>query len=110
MGFGVVATKGTAAFLQSKGIQAEEVLKVHEGRPNIVDLLKNGEINLVMNTPAGKQSEFDDSYIRKNAIKNNVLYITTTAAAKAATAGIKERLHGNYQVKSLQDYHKGIVK
>lgn len=110
MGFGVVATKGTAAFLQSKGIQAEEVLKVHEGRPNIVDLLKNDEINLVMNTPAGKQSEFDDSYIRKNAIKNNVLYITTTAAAKAATAGIKERLHGNYQVKSLQDYHKGIVK
>ena len=110
MGFGVVATKGTAAFLQSKGIQAEEVQKVHEGRPNIVDLLKNGEINLVMNTPAGKQSEFDDSYIRKNAIKNNVLYITTTAAAKAATAGIKERLHGNYQVKSLQDYHKGIVK
>lgn len=110
MGFGVVSTKGTAAFLQSKGIQAEEVLKVHEGRPNIVDLLKNGEINLVMNTPAGKQSEFDDSYIRKNAIKNNVLYITTTAAAKAATAGIKERLHGNYQVKSLQDYHKGIVK
>lgn len=110
MGFGVVATKGTAAFLQSKGIHAEEVQKVHEGRPNIVDLLKNGEINLVMNTPAGKQSEFDDSYIRKNAIKNNVLYITTTAAAKAATAGIKERLHGNYQVKSLQDYHKGIVK
>ncbi|WP_088653711.1 carbamoyl-phosphate synthase large subunit [Geofilum rhodophaeum] len=110
MGFGVVATKGTAAFLQSKGIQAEEVLKVHEGRPNIVDLLKNGEINLVMNTPAGKQSEFDDSYIRKNAIKNNVLYITTTAAAKAAAAGIKERLNGNYLVKSLQDYHKGIVK
>ncbi len=108
MGFGIVATKGTKAFLAEHGVEAQEVLKVHEGRPNIVDMLKNGDINLVINTPAGKQSEFDDSYIRKSAIKHNVLYITTTAAAKAATAGIKERLNGNYQVKSLQEYHKGI--
>ncbi|TCO08225.1 carbamoyl-phosphate synthase large subunit [Natronoflexus pectinivorans] len=108
MGFGIVATRGTKKFLEENGIEAKEVLKVHEGRPNIVDLLVNDEINLVINTPSGKQSEFDDSYIRKNAIKHNVLYITTTAAAKAATAGIKERQNGNYQVKSLQDYHKGI--
>ncbi|WP_026474222.1 carbamoyl-phosphate synthase large subunit [Alkaliflexus imshenetskii] len=108
MGFGIVATKGTKAFLAGHGVEAQEVLKVHEGRPNIVDMLKNGDINLVINTPAGKQSEFDDSYIRKSAIKHNVLYITTTAAAKAATAGIKERHNGNYQVKSLQEYHKGI--
>ncbi len=109
LGFGIVSTSGTKKFLASHGIEAEEVLKVHEGRPNIVDLLKNGEITLVINTPAGKQSEFDDSYIRKNAIKHNILYITTTAAARAATAGIKERLNGNYKVKSLQEYHKGIV-
>lgn len=108
MGFGIIATKGTKAFLAENGIEAKEVLKVHEGRPNIVDMLVNREIQLVVNTPAGKQSEFDDSYIRKNAIKHNVLYITTTAAAKAATVGIKERLNGNYAVKSLQDYHKGI--
>jgi carbamoyl-phosphate synthase large subunit len=108
MGFNIIATKGTRAFLNENGIEAQEVLKVHEGRPNIVDMLKNGEINLVINTPAGKQSEFDDSYIRKSAIKHNILYITTTAAAKAATAGIKERLSGNYKVKSLQEYHKGI--
>lgn len=109
LGFGIVSTSGTKKFLASHGIEAEEVLKVHEGRPNIVDLLKNGEITLVINTPAGKQSEFDDSYIRKSAIKHNILYITTTAAARAATAGIKERLNGNYKVKSLQEYHKGIV-
>ncbi|ASB49375.1 carbamoyl-phosphate synthase large subunit [Alkalitalea saponilacus] len=108
MGFGIVATRGTKKFLEENGIEAKEVLKVHEGRPNIVDMLVNDEINLVINTPSGKQSEFDDSYIRKNAIKHNVLYITTTAAAKAATAGIKERQNGNYKVKSLQDYHKGI--
>lgn len=108
MGFGIVATTGTQKFLASHGIASEAVLKVHEGRPNIVDLLKNGEINLVINTPAGKQSEFDDSYIRKNAIKHNILYITTTAAARAATAGIKERLNGNYKVKPLQEYHREI--
>lgn len=108
MGFGIVATDGTKAFLAEHGVPSEGVLKVHEGRPNIVDKLKNGEINLVINTPAGKQSDHDDSYIRKNAIKNGLLYITTTAAAKAATEGIKERLHGNYSVKSLQDYHKEI--
>ncbi len=108
MGFGIVSTGGTNKFLATHGIESDEVLKIHEGRPNIVDLLKNKEISLVINTPAGKQSEFDDSYIRKNAIKHNILYITTTAAAYAATAGIKERLNGNYKVKSLQEYHKGI--
>lgn len=108
MGFGIVSTKGTKAFLASHGVEAREVMKIHEGRPNIVDMLKNKEISLVINTPAGKQSEFDDSYIRKNAIKHNVLYITTTAAAKAATAGIYERQSGNYKVKSLQEYHKEI--
>ncbi|MDG5799295.1 carbamoyl-phosphate synthase large subunit [Marinilabiliaceae bacterium ANBcel2] len=108
MGFGIIATKGTRKFLSEKGIASREVMKVHEGRPNIVDLLKNGDINLVINTPAGKQSSFDDSYIRKSAIRHNVLYITTTAAALAATSGIKERRQANYSVKSLQDYHKEI--
>ena len=108
MGFTIIATKGTKVFLQEHGVESEEVLKVHEGRPNIVDLMKNGEISLVINTPAGKQSEHDDSYIRKSAIRNNILYITTTAAARAATEGIKERRHANYSVKSLQEYHRGI--
>lgn len=108
MGFSLIATKGTKAFLQENGINSREARKIHEGSPNLADSLKAGEIDLVINTPSGKQSGFDDSYIRKSAIKHNVLYITTIAAAKAATEGIKERQQGNYQVKSLQDYHKGI--
>jgi carbamoyl-phosphate synthase large subunit len=108
MSFGITATRGTAEFLAQHGIKSNVIKKVHQGRPNIVDAIKNGEINLVINTPAGKQSEHDDSYIRKASIKHNILYITTTAAAAAAAQGVKERLNGNYHVKSLQDYHKGI--
>jgi len=109
MKFRILATGGTLNFLKSHGIQTEPIKKVYEGRPNIVDAIKNGEINLVINTPAGKMSEYDDSYIRKNAIKHKILYITTTSAALAATKGIQERKLGKYQVKSLQEYHKGIV-
>jgi carbamoyl-phosphate synthase large subunit len=109
MNFRIVATNGTQKFLQENGIEADLIKKVYEGRPNIVDAIKNGEINLVINTPAGKMSEYDDSYIRKNAIKHKILYITTTSAALAATEGIRERKHGRYHVKSLQDYHKEIL-
>ncbi|RCW29190.1 carbamoyl-phosphate synthase large subunit [Marinilabilia salmonicolor] len=108
MNFGILATKGTAAFLKEHGIDSKEIRKVHEGRPNIVDGIKNGEIQLVVNTPEGKESEYDDSYIRKNAIKYNIPYITTTSAALAATEGIRERLKGDYKVKSLQEYHAEI--
>jgi len=108
MNFKIVATGGTQKFLEANGIKAEPILKVHEGRPNIVDAIKNGEINLVVNTPAGKQSEFDDSYIRKSAIKFKVPYITTTTAAMASSLGIKDRQSGKYQVKSLQEYHSEI--
>jgi carbamoyl-phosphate synthase large subunit len=108
MNFGILATKGTAEFLKKNGIESKEIKKVHEGRPNIVDAIKNGEIQLVINTPEGKESEYDDSYIRKNAIKFNIPYITTTSAALAATEGIRERLKGEYKVKSLQEYHADI--
>ncbi len=108
MGFKIIATEGTHRFLKEHGIDSELIKKVHEGRPNIVDAIKNGEIQLVINTPAGKLSEFDDSYIRKNAIKYKIHYITTTAAALAATIGIKARRSGAYTVTSLQEYHKGI--
>ncbi|MGD0339484.1 MAG: carbamoyl-phosphate synthase large subunit [Bacteroidota bacterium] len=109
LGFKIFATEGTHRFLKEYGIESELIRKVHEGRPNIVDAIKNGEIHLVINTPAGKLSEFDDSYIRKNAIKYKIHYITTTAAALAATIGIKARRSGAYTVKSLQEYHRGIV-
>ncbi|MBW6537157.1 MAG: carbamoyl-phosphate synthase large subunit [Mariniphaga sp.] len=109
MGFEIMATGGTQAFLKQHNINAKFINKIYEKRPNIVDALVNGEIDLVVNTPAGKQSEYDDSYIRKTAIKCNVPYITTTAAAFAATQGIKERRNGAYLVKSLQEYHRDIV-
>jgi carbamoyl-phosphate synthase large subunit len=108
MGFTLFATEGTYRFLNDHGIESRLIKKVFEGRPNIVDAIKNGEIQLVINTPAGKMSEFDDSYIRKNAIKYKIQYITTTAAALAATIGIRERRNGAYSVKSLQEYHAGI--
>jgi len=108
MKFNIMATGGTKSFLESLGIECEYVRKLHEGRPHIIDAIKNGVIQLVINTPAGKQSEYDDSYIRKSAIKHKIPYITTTSAALAATKGIRDRRNGAYKVKSLQEYHRSI--
>jgi len=108
MRFRILSTGGTRQFLAEHGIEADLILKVHQGRPNIVDAIKNKEIDLVVNTPAGRLSEYDDSYIRKNAIKYKVPYITTTSAALSATEGIKERQLGEYKVRSLQEYHSAI--
>jgi carbamoyl-phosphate synthase large subunit len=109
LGFSVMATSGTRDFLAQHGLDSQRVLKIYEGRPHIVDALKNKEIHLIINTPMGKLSEMDDSYIRKAAIKYKIPYITTTTAAMAATIGIAAIKKGSAEVKSLQDYHKGIV-
>ncbi len=91
------------------GIPAQAVKKMHEGRPHIADLVKHREIDLIVNTPAGKQSQYDDSYIRKNAIKYRVPYITTLAGAVAAVKGIAACAGGvQSEVKSLQQYHAEI--
>ncbi|MEI8138249.1 MAG: carbamoyl-phosphate synthase large subunit [bacterium] len=108
MGFSLLATKGTQAFLAENGVKSELVLKVHEGRPSIADMVTNRAIQLVINTPAGKLSAVDDSYIRKAAIRLKIPYITTVAAAVAAAEGIAARLKGDYQVRSLQSYHADI--
>jgi len=108
LGFTIRATEGTHAFLTANGIVSEPILKLHEGRPNIEDAIKNGEIHLVVNTPAGKTSEFDDSYIRKAAIRHKVPYITTTKAALAAAQGIAAHRESRDGVRSLQDYHAHI--
>jgi carbamoyl-phosphate synthase large subunit len=108
LGFKIKATAGTHAFLTSQGITSELILKEHEGRPNISDAIKNKEIQLVINTPTGKLSKYDDSYIRKTAIKYKVPYITTLAAAMAAAKGISACLDGKPDVKSLQMYHADI--
>jgi carbamoyl-phosphate synthase large subunit len=109
IGFGLMATQGTQVWLAENGIECKPVLKLHEGRPNIVDAIKNGEIQLVINTPIGKQSQHDDSYIRKNAIKYRIPYITTLAAALAAAEGIKAAIEGKEPVKSLQEFHRAIL-
>jgi carbamoyl-phosphate synthase large subunit len=108
IGFRIMSTVGTAGFLAENGIEAGTVLKLHEGRPNIADAIANGEVQLVVNTPAGKSSEFDDSYIRKSAIKHRVPYITTTSAALAAAKGIAAHRAGGGRVRSLQSYHDAI--
>jgi carbamoyl-phosphate synthase large subunit len=109
LGFRIKATEGTCKHLAAGGVQAEPILKMYEGRPNIVDAIKNGEIQLVINTPAGRLGKSDDSYIRKAAIKYKVSYITTTAAAAAAVKGIAEmRAKGAAPVRSLQSYHAAI--
>ncbi|OPY82197.1 MAG: Carbamoyl-phosphate synthase large chain [Smithella sp. PtaU1.Bin162] len=108
MGFKILASEGTHKFLVSQGIVSERILKMHEGRPNIVDAVKNGEIQLVINTPVGRLGKYDDSYIRKAAIKYKIPYITTIAAAVAAAKGIAAFSHGHGRAKSLQSYHAEI--
>lgn len=111
LNFQIKATEGTWKFLTQNGIPCERVNKLFEGRPNIADSILNREIQLVVNTPVGKQSQQDDSYIRKTAIKQKIPYITTMTAALASVKGIaafrKEHLEGD-KVKSLQEYHKDI--
>lgn len=108
LGFRIRATQGTRQFLASQGIESDLALKMHEGRPNIVDGIKNGEIQLVINTPSGKLSQYDDSYIRKAAIRYKVPYITTLAAAAAAAKGIAAYRQGKSGVRALQSYHADI--
>jgi carbamoyl-phosphate synthase large subunit len=108
LGFKIKATNGTHKFLAENGIQSEHILKMHQGRPNIVDGIKNKEIHLVINTPSGKLSIYDDSYIRKAAIKYRIPYITTLAAAIAAAKGITAYRKGKGSVRSLQNYHEDL--
>ncbi len=106
--FKIYATNGTHKFLEEKGIDSTPIKKLGYGRPDIVDEIKNGNIQLVINTPSGKESQDDDSYIRKAAINYKVLHITTIAAAQAAAKGIRARREGISMPKSLQEYHGDI--
>jgi len=109
LGFRVLATSGTKKYLDKNGIEVEFINKMQEGRPNIIDAIHNKEINLIINTPIGKGAASDDSYIRKAAIKYKIPYVTTIAAALAASEGIKAYLENQGGVKSLQEYHKEIT-
>ena len=108
LGFRLMATDGTHAFLKEQGIETIPARKLGYGRPNLVDAIKNGEVNLLVNTPSGRRSAEDSSEVRRTAIKHKVPYITTTAAAIAAARGIAARRRGAPKVKSLQAYHGEI--
>ena len=95
--------------IRGAGIDAEKVAKINEGRPNVLDVISNGKIDMIINTPVGKKGATDDSYIRKAAIKNRVPYMTTMAAAKATVEGICAVKNGEVlPVKSLQEFHGEI--
>ena len=109
-GFKIMASRGTAKVIQEAGIEVEVVNKLSEGRrPNVLDLVTNGKIDIIINTPVGQERVVDDGYLRKAAIKKKIAYFTTMAAAKAGSSGIKSlKLHGPSEVKSLQELHSEI--
>ena len=108
-GFQIIATGRTYDLIKEAQIPAKKVKKLYEGRPNILDMITNGDIQLIVNSPSGKESAHDDSYLRKNAIKAKIPYMTTMAAAKATASGIRYvKKHGTKQVKSLQELHSEI--
>ncbi|MCL1904466.1 MAG: carbamoyl-phosphate synthase large subunit [Oscillospiraceae bacterium] len=111
LGFKIIATKGTHAYLSEKGIKSEVINKVYEGRPNIEDAIKNKSLDIIINTPSGsKLSSRDDSYVRKSAIKHGITYLTTLTAAIAAVKGIEEKNKVKTEkVYSLQEYHNGNI-
>ncbi|MBL4870964.1 MAG: carbamoyl phosphate synthase large subunit, partial [Robiginitomaculum sp.] len=104
LGFKIIATGGTATFLQEAGITVEQVKKVHEGRPHIVDAIKNGEVDLVFNTTWGKQSQKDSFSLRRAALIGKVPYFTTLSGSRAAVASLQDLAKTDYDVMSLQDY------
>lgn len=106
MEFKIFATENTHRFLKEKGIESALIKKLHEGRPNIADAIKNREIDLIINTPIGRMSAHDDSYIRMLAIQYKIPYVTTMAAARATVDGIESVKKGQGEPKSLQEYHQ----
>ena len=110
LGFEIVGTEGTVNFLREKGVPAKVVAKIGQGRPDVLDMIKNREIALILNTPSNRRdSRADDNSIRRAAIKYRIPYLTTIAAALAASEGIKAAREGKGEVRSLQSYHASII-
>jgi carbamoyl-phosphate synthase large subunit len=103
LGYQLVATRGTARFLRRNGVPCRDVFKVREGRPNAVDMIENGEIQLVINTPLGRGAEIDERAIRERAVALGVPVITTVAGALAAVSGMEAQARGPLDVLSLQE-------
>ena len=109
MGFKLMATGGTARYLRARGIPVSSVLKVHEGRPNCLDMMLNGDVQLLVNTPLGKHAQWDDYTLRQAAIRNRVAYTTTLSAASAACDAILSLRSRKSAVRSLQEWQQDIL-
>jgi carbamoyl-phosphate synthase large subunit len=105
LGYELFATDGTWRALKSNGVKVTRVNKVHEGRPHIVDMIKNREIDLILNTPYGKQQRVDDSSIRAAAVTAGISCITTRAGISAVVSALSALHRGDYQVRSIQEHH-----
>jgi len=105
LGFELVATGGTASVLEAAGLQVQRIFKLQEGRPNAIDLLKNKEIHLVINTPSGQVPRADEVKIRTTAVYTGTAIMTTLGSARAAARGIAALRKAGYGVKTLQEYH-----
>ena len=110
LGFNIYSTEGTGKYLKENGIENTIIKKLHEGRPNIGDAIKNKEVGLIINTPIGRSSKVDDSYIRMKAIQYKIPYLTSLAAAEASVEGIEATKNSKSSPKSLQDYYKDLEK
>jgi carbamoyl-phosphate synthase large subunit len=109
LGFRLLATRGTAAFLRSYGLDVEVVYKVNEGRPNVADEIVNKTVDLIVNTPLGRESFFDDRAVRRAAMMHEVPCITTLTGAAAAVSAIRALREEGVSVRALQDYYAGIA-
>jgi carbamoyl-phosphate synthase large subunit len=109
LGFSIVATRGTAAYLRAHGVPVDVVYKVNEGRPNVADQVVNGKIDLIVNTPLGRESFFDDRTVRRVAMMQGVPCITTLTGASAVVAAIRALRAHNLEVRALQDYYASSV-
>jgi carbamoyl-phosphate synthase large subunit len=110
LGFTVLATSGTAAVLKAAGVEAKAIYKVNEGRPHVVDKIKSGEVDLVINTPLGRESFFDEKSIRRAAMNHRIPCITTFSGATAAVNGIRDLQREALTVRSLQEYHSQAAR
>ncbi|MEM0350720.1 MAG: hypothetical protein QXU61_03000 [Archaeoglobaceae archaeon] len=108
LGFKIYATEGTARYLRENGIDVQLALKVSQGRPNVVDMIINGQIDLIINTPTGKRGKTEGYEIRRAAVEYGVPYITTIPGAIAAVKAIEAVKKGNITVKSIQEYHEEV--
>ena len=110
LGFKIVSTRGTAEFLKKRGVKVDEVMKIHEGRPNVLDFLRDEKVDLIINTPAGKATKEDETKIRSLAVSRGIPCVTTIPGMQAMVTGIDSLRNEGFEVCSLQEWHEKIQR